>query len=100
SRDPDIAKTGLMSEFGMSEIQAKAVLELRLQRLTGMEREKIVKEYEEIMAYITDLKDILASRERRMQIIKDELAEIRERYGDDRRTQIVHSSDDIDIEDI
>lgn len=100
SRDPEVAKLGLISEFGMSEIQAKAVLELRLQRLTGMEREKIVKEYEEIMAYINDLKDILASKERRMQIIKDELAEMRERYGDERRTQIVHSSDDINIEDI
>ncbi|HSZ25835.1 MAG TPA: DNA gyrase subunit A, partial [Cytophagaceae bacterium] len=100
SRDPEVAKVGLITEFGMSEIQAKAVLELRLQRLTGMEREKIVKEYEEIMVLINDLKDILASRDRRMQIIKDELAEIRERYGDERRTQIVHSSDDIDIEDI
>jgi len=100
SRDPDIAKEGLIREFGMSEIQAKAVLELRLQRLTGMEREKIVKEYEEIMAFIADLQDILAKKERRMQIIKDELAEIRERYGDDRRTQIVHAEDDIDIEDI
>jgi DNA gyrase subunit A len=100
SRDPEVAKIGLITEFSMSEIQAKAVLELRLQRLTGMEREKIVKEYEEIMALITDLKDILASRDRRMQIIKDELADIRERYGDDRRTQIVHADDDINIEDI
>ncbi len=100
SRDPEEAKTGLITSFEMSEIQAKAVLELRLQRLTGMERDKIIKEYEEIMALINDLKDILASKERRMNIIKGELAEMRERYGDKRRTEIVHSSDDINIEDI
>jgi DNA gyrase subunit A len=100
SRDPEIAKDGLMEKFGLSEIQAKAILELRLQRLTGMEREKIVKEYEEVMALINDLKDILASFERRMSIIKTELAEIKERYGDKRRTNIVHASDDIEIEDI
>jgi DNA gyrase subunit A len=100
SRDPEVAKEGLMSNFGMSEIQAKAVLELRLQRLTGMEREKIVKEYEEIMRLITYLNTILADKGLRMKIIKDELAEMKERYGDERRTQIVHSSDDISIEDI
>ncbi|MCS6822674.1 MAG: DNA gyrase subunit A [Cytophagaceae bacterium] len=100
SRDPEEAKAGLMSDFRMSEIQAKAVLDLRLQRLTGMEREKIVKEHEEVMALVADLKDILASKERRMQIIKDELIEIKERYGDERRTQIVHAEDDIDIEDM
>jgi DNA gyrase subunit A len=100
SRDPEVAKEGLMSNFGMSEIQAKAVLELRLQRLTGMERDKIVKEYEEIMKLITYLNTVLADKGLRMQIIKDELAEMKERYGDERRTQIVHSSDDISIEDI
>ncbi|MCU0431740.1 MAG: DNA gyrase subunit A [Cytophagaceae bacterium] len=100
SRDPDQAREGLMTQFGMTEIQARAVLDLRLQRLTGMEREKIVKEYEEIMALITDLKDILANKSRRMDIIKSELTEMKERYGDERRTQIVHSSDDINIEDI
>jgi DNA gyrase subunit A len=100
SRDPDVAKDGLMANFGMSEIQAKAVLELRLQRLTGMEREKIVKEYEEIMKLITYLNSVLADKGLRMQIIKDELAEMKERYGDERRTQIVHSSDDISMEDI
>jgi DNA gyrase subunit A len=100
SKDPEAAKEGLMVSFGMSEIQAKAVLELRLQRLTGMERDKIVKEYEEIMKLIAHLNMILADKGLRMQIIKDELAEMKERYGDERRTQIVHSSDDISIEDI
>jgi len=100
SRDPEVAKTGLMERFGLSEIQSKAILELRLQRLTGMEREKIVKEYDEIMAFIGELKAILASVEKRMQIIKDELLEMKDRYGDERRTQIVHASDDINIEDI
>jgi len=100
SRDPEAARIGLMSNFGMSEIQAKAVLDLRLQRLTGMERDKIIKEYEEIMALINRLKEILASKELRMQIIKDELAEMKERYGDARRSDIVHASDDINIEDM
>ncbi|MDB5274048.1 MAG: gyrA, partial [Chitinophagaceae bacterium] len=100
SRDPEDAKAGLITNFNMSEIQAKAVLELRLQRLTGMERDKIVKEFEEIMALITRLKEILASKELRMEIIKGELQEMKERYGDERRTQIVPTSDDISIEDM
>jgi DNA gyrase subunit A len=100
SRDPEAARIGLMTSFGMSEIQAKAVLDLRLQRLTGMERDKIIKEYDEIMALINRLKDILASVELRMQIIKDELNEMKERYGDARRSDIVHASDDINIEDM
>ncbi|MBC7451090.1 MAG: DNA gyrase subunit A [Cytophagales bacterium] len=100
SRDPEAAKVGLMTSFGMSEIQAKAVLDLRLQRLTGMERDKIIKEYDEIMALIGRLKDILASKDLRMGIIKTELAEMKERYGDARRTDIVHASDDINIEDM
>lgn len=100
SRDPEDAKAGLITNFNMSEIQAKAVLELRLQRLTGMERDKIMKEFEEIMALITRLNEILASKEIRMDIIKGELAEMRERYGDERRTQIVPTSDDISIEDM
>lgn len=100
SRDPEDAKAGLITNFNMSEIQAKAVLELRLQRLTGMERDKIVKEYEEIMALITRLNEILASKEIRMDIIKGELMEMKDRYGDERRTQIVPTSDDISIEDM
>ena len=100
SRDPEIAKTGLMERFGLSEIQSKAILELRLQRLTGMERDKIVKEYEEVMGMIAYYKNVLADKGLRMQIIKDELAEMKERYGDKRRTEIVHAADDISIEDI
>ncbi len=100
SRDPEIAKTDLMKKFELSEIQAKAILEMRLQRLTGLEREKIVKEYEEVQLLITDLKDILDKFERRMEIIKNELIEIKDRYGDERRTQIVHSADDLTVEDM
>lgn len=100
SKDPEVAKQGLMEQFEMTEIQAKAVLELRLQRLTGMERDKIIKEYEEIMAFISRCKEILADVNLRMQIIVDELTEVKERYGDERRTEIVHSAEDISIEDI
>jgi DNA gyrase subunit A len=100
SRDPEIAKNGLMTQFGLSEIQAKAILELRLQRLTGMERDKIIQEYNEIKALIEDLEDILAKPERQLSIIKTELAEIKERYGDDRRTDINFSDDEFSIEDM
>jgi DNA gyrase subunit A len=89
-----------MKQFKLTEIQAKAILEMRLQRLTGLERDKIVKEYEEITATIADLKDILERVERRMQIIKDELNELKEKYGDKRRTDVVHSADDITVEDM
>ncbi|AQG79223.1 DNA gyrase subunit A [Spirosoma montaniterrae] len=88
SRDAEIAKTGLMDQFSLSDVQAKAILEMRLQRLTGLERDKLQAEYDELMAEITDLKAILASEERKRQVIKDELADIRARYGDPRRTQI------------
>jgi len=100
SKDPDSAREGLMITFELSEIQAKAILEMRLQRLTGLEREKIQKEYEEILELIKGLKEILDNEELRMNIIKDELNLIKERYGDERRTEIVHSADDINIEDI
>ncbi|MCK5470603.1 MAG: DNA gyrase subunit A, partial [Cyclobacteriaceae bacterium] len=100
SKDPDTARDGLMTKFELSEIQAKAILEMRLQRLTGLEREKIEKEYEEILELIKGLKEILDSEELRMSIIKDELSAVKERYGDERRTEIVHSADDINIEDI
>ncbi|MGD1959687.1 MAG: DNA gyrase subunit A [Fulvivirga sp.] len=100
SRDPEIAKADLMSSFKLSEIQAKAILEMRLQRLTGLEREKIVKEYEEVKTLIADLKDILEREDRRMEIIKNELLEVQDRYGDDRRTEIVHSADDLTVEDM
>ncbi len=100
SRDPDTAKDGLMERFGLSEIQAKAILEMRLQRLTGLEREKIEKEYEEIKELIDRLKAILASEELRMQLIKDELVEVRDRYGDERKTDIEHSADEFTAEDM
>ncbi len=100
SRDPDTARDGLMERFGLSEIQAKAILEMRLQRLTGLEREKIQKEYEEIKELIERLKAILASEELRMQLIKDELVEVRDRYGDERKTDIEHSADEFTAEDM
>ena len=100
SRDPEIAKTGLMEKFGLSEIQAKAILEMRLQRLTGLEREKIQKEYDEIMELIDHLKAILADEGMRMEIIKEELGEIKERYGDERRSNIEYSAEDFSAEDM
>jgi DNA gyrase subunit A len=100
SRDPNTAQSGLIQQFSLSEIQAKAILELRLQRLTGMERDKIVEEYKEIQALIADLEDILAKPERQFQIIKDELAEIRAKFGDARRTQISPVGDEFSIEDM
>ena len=100
AKDPDEARTGLIEQFQLSEIQAKAILELRLQRLTGLERDKIIKEYEEIMALITDLKDILANESRKFVIIKEELHEVRERYGDDRRTEIEYAAEEFSDEDM
>lgn len=100
SRDPEVAKTGLVEKFSLSEIQAKAILEMRLQRLTGLEREKIQKEYDELMELIAHLEEILGSVELRMGIIKDELAEIKDRYGDERRTDIIHSAEDFTTEDM
>jgi DNA gyrase subunit A len=100
SSTPDIAKDGLMADFGMSEIQAKAVLELRLQRLTGMEREKIREEHAEVMRLIEKLKDILADESKRFQIIKDELTEIKDKFGDARKTEITYLADEISMEDL
>jgi len=100
SRDPEIARNGLMERFLLSEIQARAILDMRLQRLTGLERDKIQQEYQEIMQLIDELTEILANEGRRMQIIKDELTEIRERYGDGRRTSIEASTGDISYEDM
>ena len=88
SRDPDVARMGLMERFSLSDMQAKAILEMRLQRLTGLERDKLQGEYDELMTEINDLKAILASEERKRQVIKEELTDIRARYGDARRTQI------------
>ncbi|SMD44687.1 DNA gyrase subunit A [Aquiflexum balticum DSM 16537] len=100
SRDPETARNGLMEKFELSEIQARAILDMRLQRLTGMEREKIQEEYRELMAFIEELKEILESEEKRMQIIKDELAEIKDRYTDARRTTIEHNAEDFSYEDM
>ena len=100
SRDPETARNSLIAEFDLTEIQARAILDMRLQRLTGLEREKIEAEYAEVLKQVAYLNQILAERELRMQIIKDELDELKERYGDERRTSITHSADDIDIEDM
>lgn len=100
SRDPEIAKNGLIEKFELSEIQARAILDMRLQRLTGLEREKIIKEYEEIKALIEELKSILEHEEKRMEIIKTELIEIKDRYGDERRTYIEHAADEFTAEDM
>jgi DNA gyrase subunit A len=96
SKDPQEAKEGLMARFELSEIQAQAILDMRLQRLTGLEREKIIEEYEATIKLIAELNEILASKARRMQIIKDELTELKDKYGDPRRTQIIE--EDIDEE--
>lgn len=100
SRDPETARNGLIERFELSEIQARAILDMRLQRLTGMEREKIQEEYDQIMKLIEELKEILADEGKRMQIIKDELAEIKERYNDPRRTTIEHNAEDFSYEDM
>ncbi|MFP3595239.1 DNA gyrase subunit A [Chryseobacterium sp. SIMBA_029] len=100
SANPQGAKEGLIEAFELSEIQAQAILDLRLARLTGMELDKIRNEYDEIMKEILNLEDILANEERRFQIIKDELAEIKEKYGDERRTEIDFSGGEMSIEDI
>jgi DNA gyrase subunit A len=100
SADPETARNGLMERFSLSEIQARAILDMRLQRLTGMERDKILQEFKEIMALIEELKEILANEEKRMEIIKTELLEVKERYGDDRRTEIEHNAEDFSYEDM
>ncbi len=100
SQTPQIAQDGLVTQFKLSEIQAKAILEMRLQRLTGLERDKIRDEYNELMKLIEYYRSVLASEELRMEIITDELAEIKSKYGDERRTEIVFAGDDISMEDI
>lgn len=100
SRTPDEARDGLMGQFGLSEIQAKAILDMRLQRLTGLERDKIRDEYNEVLKEIEYLESVLASEELRMSIIKTELQEVREKYGDERRTRIEFNAEEINIEDL
>ena len=98
--NPEIARASLIEKFSLSEIQAKAILDMRLQRLTGLERDKIRAEYEEIMKKIDSYNEILSKVELRMGIIKEELTEMREKYGDDRRTQIEYAGGDFSIEDM
>ena len=100
SQTPDEARDGLMKEFGLSEIQARAILDMRLQRLTGLERDKIREEHAELMTLIAHLKAVLADEGMRMGIIKDELREVKEKYGDKRRTEIVASGADLNMEDL
>jgi DNA gyrase subunit A len=100
SQDPEAARNGLIERFELSEIQARAILDLRLQRLTGMERDKIIQEYKELMALIDELKEILASEDKRMEIIVNELTEMKDRYADDRRTTIEHNAEDFSYEDM
>jgi len=100
STTPDEARTGLMEQFRLSEIQAKAILELRLQRLTGMERDKIREEYADVMKLIEHLRDVLANESLRMQIIKDELQEVKKKFGDERKTEIQLLADEMRMEDI
>jgi len=99
SKTPEEAHNGLMGRFNFSDVQAKAILEMRLQRLTGLEREKIKNEYDELQKLIAYLKEILASEPLRMQIIKDELAEVSSKFGDERRTDIVPDEGEFNPED-
>lgn len=100
SMTPEEARNGLISEFGLSELQARAILDMRLQKLTGLERDKIKKDYEELQELITRLKAILESFELRMEIVKEELIRIKELYGDERRSQVVYTAEDISMEDL
>jgi len=101
SATPDIAKENLVNAgWGLDEIQAKAILELRLQRLTGMEREKIKQEYDELMKLIAFLKDLLADEGKRFEVIKKELQEIRDKFGDERKTEIIYLEDEVRIKDL
>jgi len=99
SETPEEARVGLMEKFGLSDLQARAILDMTLRRLTGLERDKIKEEYAELMKTIEYLKSILDDEGLRMQIIKDELEEIKQKFGDERRTTIVHSAEDMSMED-
>ncbi|HPE87354.1 MAG: DNA gyrase subunit A [Bacteroidia bacterium] len=100
SKTPEEARNGLIERFDLSELQARAILDMRLQKLTGLEQEKIRSEYDELMLMIAELKLILEDKDQRMKIIKDELLEIKEKYGDKPRTEIEYSAQDFRIEDI
>jgi DNA gyrase subunit A len=100
SATPGEAQEGLIKNFGLSEIQAKAILEMRLRVLTGLERDKIKEEYDTLMELITHLRAVLADEGLRMEIIKDELREIKEKYGDERKSEIVYAAGDFRVEDM
>jgi DNA gyrase subunit A len=100
SKDGEEARAKLMERFNLSEIQARAIVEMRLRQLTGLEQDKLRAEYEEIMKLIGELKALLESKELRMQLIKDELTEIKDKYGDDRRSLIEYAGGDVSIEDL
>ncbi|MEG9326874.1 DNA gyrase subunit A [Salinimicrobium catena] len=100
SNNADEARAKLIERFELTEVQAKAIVEMRLRQLTGLEQDKLRAEYEELMATIEDLKDILARKERRMQVIKDEMIEVKEKYGDERRSTIEYSGGDLSMEDM
>ena len=100
SKDGDEARAKLIERFSLSDIQARAIVEMRLRQLTGLEQDKLRAEYEEIMKLIQRLRDLLASKELRMELIKEELIEIRDKYGDARRSLIEYSGGDVSIEDL
>jgi DNA gyrase subunit A len=100
SRDPDTARDGLMGRFELSRIQAQAILDLRLQRLTALQTNEIRQEHTDVLERIKELREILGDEARVMGLIKEELLEIKQRYGDERRTEITHSEDEIDVEDL
>ncbi|WP_127139821.1 DNA gyrase subunit A [Flagellimonas marinaquae] len=100
SANVEEARNSLMERFKLTEVQAKAIVEMRLRQLTGLEQDKLREEHAELLKTIEDLKDILEKKERRMQIIKDELLEIKEKYGDDRRSEINYAGGDLSIEDM
>ena len=100
SKDGDEARTKLIERFNLSEIQARAIVEMRLRQLTGLEQDKLRGEYEEIMKLIAGLKELLASKDLRMELIKTELVEIRDKYGDERRSTIEYAGGDVSIEDL
>ena len=100
SKDPVSAKEALMKGFGLSEKQSQAILDMRLQRLTGLETDKIISEYKDIIQHISELKGILESKSKRMEIIKEELLEVKEKYGEERRTEIIKDFTTLSIEDM
>ncbi len=100
SKSPDEAREALMKAFELTEIQAKAIVEKRLRQLTGLEQDKLRAEYDEIIKFIADCKEILSNKDRRMQIIKDELIEVKDKYGDERRSEINYAGGDLSIEDM